>query len=401
MLEVTERAAGAEVDFDSILEGVKEVARKAGGRRAEIDAARKFPVELFEEVEATGAFKLLQPKEYGGLDLSLKEMNQLVFEGARGLGSLGWLMMVGTASSIGSGLFPEETVRKITTDFPNLRIRGVIAPKGAAVPVEGGYRITGRWPFGTGGPNPTHVAGNCFIVDDSGKPTFDADGHPRMVIAMAPADQGKFLDTWHVLGMRGTDSVDIEMNDVFVPEAMTYDLHHLHCVYDIPAAHLPLRVTLSFPHCAVALGIAAGAIDDLVELGKTKRSSMNPKQLLSEDPVYRHEFGQMILRYESAKALLDQFTEKAWQAGVEGRELSAREILVCRLMANHITNECIAVVDWAYTRVGSSSLYDGSSLQTRFRDIHVASQHASCHTDAYRLLGASENGVHLTPHELF
>ncbi|HEY0958883.1 MAG TPA: acyl-CoA dehydrogenase family protein [Novosphingobium sp.] len=389
------------MDFDAVLNGVKRVAEKAAAQRAEIDAARKFPLDLFEEIEATGAFKLLQPKEYGGLDLSLKEMNQLVFEGARGLGSLGWLMMVGTASSIGSGLFPEETVRKITTEFPNLRIRGVIAPKGVAVPVEGGYRISGRWPFGTGGPNPTHVAGNCLIVDENGKPKFDENGDPQMVIAMAPADKGKFLDTWHVLGMRGTDSVDIQMDDVFVSEAMTYNLHHMHCVYDIPAAHLPLRVTLSFPHCAVALGIAQGAIDDLVELGKTKRSSMNPKQLLSEDPVYRHEFGQMILRYEAANALLDQFTDRAWQAGVEGRELTPREILTCRLMANHITNECIAIVDWAYTRVGSSSLYDGSSLQTRFRDIHVASQHASCHTDAYRHLGAAMNGVELTPRELF
>ena len=401
MLDVTERVSGDHADFAEILAGVKRVAAKAAERRAEIDAARKFPVELFEEVEATGAFKLLQPKEYGGLDLTLKEMNQLVFEGARGLGSLGWLMMVGTASSIGSGLFPEETVRKITTEFPHLRIRGVIAPKGVARPVEGGYRISGRWPFGTGGPNPTHVAGNCLIVDEHGKPIFDENGDPRMVIAMATADNGKFLDTWHVLGMRGTDSVDIQMDDVFVPEAMTYDLHHLHCVYDIPAAHLPLRVTLSFPHCAVALGIAQGAIDDLVELLKTKRSSMNPKQLLGEDPVFRHEFGQMILKFEGAQALLDQFTEKAWQAGVDGRELSQREILVCRLMANHITNECISIVDWAYTRVGSSSLYDGSSLQVRFRDIHVASQHASCHTDAYRNLGAVMTGVELAPRDLF
>lgn len=99
--------------------------------------------------------------------------------------------------------------------------------------------------------------------------------------------------------------------------------------------------------------------------------------------------------------MLYTWVDHIWQVGAEKRDLTPREVLTARLMANHITSECVAIVDWAYTRAGSSAVYDGSSLQVRFRDIHVATQHASCHTDAYRNLAAAMLGVELTPRELF
>jgi alkylation response protein AidB-like acyl-CoA dehydrogenase len=239
------------------------------------------------------------------------------------------------------------------------------------------------------------------VVGQDGVPVMDDHGHPELVMAAVRADEATFLDNWHVLGMRGTDSCDVEIKDVFVPQAMSWKLMEMQCVYDIPAAYLPLRVVLSFPHCAVALGIARGAIDDMVELGKTKRASMNPAQLMGDDPVFRHEFGQQMLHYEAASAMLWQWVDRIWQAGVDQREPSQEEVLTARLMANHITSECVKIVDWAYTRAGSTPVYDGSSLQTRFRDIHVATQHASCHTDAYRHLGAAMLGEQLTARELF
>lgn len=401
MPDVKDRPRQDPTDFAQVLAGVRQVAARAAARSGEIDAARKFPVDLYDDLEATGACRIMTPGEFGGLGMGLREATEAVFEGARGNGSLGWLMMVGTSQSIGNGLFVEETVRMLTRDYADVRIRGVIAPKGTARVVEGGYRISGRWPFASGGPDPHFVAGNCLIVGDDGRPVLDADGHPDLVLAMVPAGDGRFLDNWRVLGMRGTDSCDVEIDDIFVPEAMSWKLHHMHCVYEIPAKYLPLRVVLSFPHCAVALGIARGAIDDMIELGKTKRASMDPGKLMGEDPVFRHEFGQQMLRYEAASAMLWQWVDRIWQAGIDKREPSAEEVLTARLMANHITSECVHIVDWAYARAGSTPVYDGSSLQTRFRDIHVATQHASCHTDAYRHLGAAMLGVELTPRELF
>jgi alkylation response protein AidB-like acyl-CoA dehydrogenase len=193
----------------------------------------------------------------------------------------------------------------------------------------------------------------------------------------------------------------VRAKEIFVPKSMTFSLLEPSTCFDTPVARLPLRVALAFPHCALALGIAQGAMDDLSTLSVTKRASMNPTATLSSDPVFRFELGRQTMRLAAAKALMEQRARECWQAGEEHRTLTPQEILTTRLMAHHITEECVKIVDWAYTTAGSSSIYDSSSLQVRFRDIHVATQHASCHTDPYRLLGALALGEQLTPQELF
>lgn len=400
MLKTTDGAKDAAHPFGDILEGVRAVAVKTAARRDEIEKARKFPADLYDELEATGAFRLCAPKEYGGLELTLGETNELVFEGARGMGSLGWLMMIGIAQSFGTGLYPEETVRRIFGEKQDLRTRGVIAPRGMAVPVEGGYFVSGQWPFASGGPGTDYVSGNCIVME-GGQPKIGPSGTPEAILAMMPASEVEFLDTWHVIGMRGTDSCDVRVKDVFVPSEMTFDLHHAVTCFDTPASRMPLRVALSFSHCALALGIAQGAIDDVLALARTKSASMNPAAKLRDDLLFRDGLGRQHVRLSGLRAMLDRITEQCWTTAGERREFPPDLILTARLMAHHITTDCLAIVTWAYTAGGSSSVYDGSSLQVRMRDMHVATQHASCHPDPYRLLGAALLGEELTPAELF
>jgi alkylation response protein AidB-like acyl-CoA dehydrogenase len=164
---------------------------------------------------------------------------------------------------------------------------------------------------------------------------------------------------------------------------------------------LVTRVVLALGHCCVALGIAEGALEDIAELAKTKRAAMNPLALLAEDPVFRHSLGERALRLASVRALLDQATERAWQAGLARRPLSARETLEGRTMAGYVTAECVKIVDAAYTMAGSVSLYDASPLQRRLRDIHVATQHVAATGESYRTLGAVLVGAELSAMELF
>lgn len=390
----------SEADYPAILAGVRKVAAQCAERAEQIDRDRKFPADLYDALEATGAFRLCGPKRFGGLELTLGQANELVYEGARGTGSMGWLMMVGVSQSIGGGLYPEATVEALYgMDHPP-RTRGVIALKGMAVPVEGGYRVSGRWPFASGGPNPDIVSGHCVVLED-GAPRIGPEGVPETLMAMMPAGEVRFLDNWHTIGMRGTDSCDVVAQDVFVPREKTFSLLSAQTCFDTPAARLPLRVALSFSHCALALGIAQGALDDIARLAETKSASMNPMQKLRDDVLFRHELGRKTVQLEAARAFLDQFTEMAWQAGVDRRELTPKETLTGRLMAGFITGQCTEIVDWAYTRSGSTGVYDGSSLQMRMRDIHVATQHASCQPDGYQLLGAAMLGEELSPRELF
>ena len=395
MSQVQQQATG----FVEVLDGVRRVGAKVAERAIEIDEKRQFPEDLYDELEATRVFDALTPRDLGGLELSLREIGEIIVEGARANGSLGWLLMIGSAQGIGFGKFSENRVRELLEQYPQLRSRGVFAPKGKATPVDGGFRVTGQWPFASGGPNPHVMSGNCMVYRD-GKPSMGPEG-PEMIMVLMQADELETLDTWHTLGMRGTDSRDYAANDVFVPADMTLDMYTAKSFYDTPPARLPTRVALATPHAAVAVGIAEGALDDVTEIAKNKRAAMNPSALLADDPVFRHALGEQTLRLTAAKAMLYQTTEQLEEAASERRQLTPKETLVGRSMAAYITHECVKVVDAAYTFGGSEPVYEGSSLQRRLRDIHVATQHIAASPEAYRILAAAVLGVELSPRELF
>jgi alkylation response protein AidB-like acyl-CoA dehydrogenase len=393
-------AVAPDSTFPGVLAGVRRVGEEAAGRADELDQLGEFPKDLYEDLIATDCFLAMVPRALGGLELSLAQVNELIIEGARANGSLGWLLLIGIPFPWLLGLLPEKTAAQLVADNPRLRCRGAIAPKGVAVPAEGGYIVSGQWPFGSGGPHPDLVGGNCVVLEN-GAPRMGPDGVPDTVLAMFPAAQVEFLDTWQVLGLRGTDSRDFAVREVFVPEHMTLNAFTSTNSFDTPPSRLPLRVVLAMGHASVALGMALGALEDITGLAQTKRAAMNPAALLADDPVFRHALGEHALRHAAARALLDRVTENAWQAALSGRPLSPRETLEGRTMAGYITAECVKIVDAAYTMAGSASLYDASPLQRRLRDIHVATQHFAVTSEGYRTLGALLVGQELTPMELF
>ena len=388
-------------DHAAVLEGVRKVAAKAKLLGDKIDEDRAFPLDLFDELMTTNAFLAMAPRDFGGFDMPLELINESIIEGARANGSLGWLMMVGTAQSVGYGSRTKSISQKLVgSKERRTRTRGVIAPKGRAVPVEGGYIVNGQWPFASGGPQPDYVSGNCLVFRD-GKPSIGENGMPEAIMALVPAKDVEFLDTWYVLGMKGTDSCDVAVKDLFVPEEMTHNVYAAKSSYNNPIGYLPLRVILSTGHVSVALGIAYGALDDIIELSKTKSASMNPNQKLRDDPIFRHALGEHSLRLTAMRSMLDQVTTKIWSAGAAHRGLTPEETLTGRLMSAYITQECVKIVDWAYTAGGSTSVYNNSSLQRRFRDIHVATQHAATFTDGYRTLAGVLMGETPSAADLF
>jgi alkylation response protein AidB-like acyl-CoA dehydrogenase len=386
--------------FTGVVEGLKKVESDAARRADEIDELRSIPPDLFDDLVATGFFQSLFPKAYGGYELSLSQVNEMLIGGARANPSLGWVMMIGGHGGPLLGMLPMESVTKLLDGRPAPRLRGAVAPKGVAVPVEGGYVVSGQWPFASGGPAPDLVLANCLVIE-GGAPRFNPAGVPETVVVFVPASDVEFLDTWQVLGLRGTDSCDFAMKEVFVPEDMTANIFTSTNCFDTAPLRLPIRVYLATGHASFAIGVAEGALEEIAELAKTKHAAMNPSMRLADDPVFRHIIGENSLRLASVRALLDRTTETAWEAGVSGRKLSPAETLVGRTMAGYITAECVKIVDAAYTLAGSVSLYDASSLQRRLRDIHVATQHVAATGEGYRTVGALLVGDEMTPMDLF
>jgi len=154
------------------------------------------------------------PRSHGGLEFSLAEINALTIEAAKANGSLGWILLIGIPSPVIFGLLTPDAVAELMAQYPRARGRGTIAPKGVAVPTDGGYVVSGQWPFASGGPHPDIVVANCIVMDN-GNLRMGPNGAPELVLAVLPAAQVEFLDTWHVLGLRGTDSCDYAVRDLF------------------------------------------------------------------------------------------------------------------------------------------------------------------------------------------
>jgi len=378
---------------------IAELVPEIAARGPEVEERRAIPVDLFDALVATGCFGAHLPTTHGGLALPLPEVNSIIEMIARADGSLGWVTMIAISTPPAVALFSKDCFDEVYASGPNPYLRGALAPKGMATPVDGGYLVNGQWPFASGGPQPRYVMGTC-VVCDNGEPRRTPLGLPEMLQAMMPAAEVEFLDTWHVAGLRGTDSCDFIAHDLFVPQQSTTNVFTATPCADIPLARVPLRVVFATAHGALAVGIAHGALDDIGTVAATKRPAMNPTKRLAADTVFQHTLGEQAIRLQAARALLNHHSELVWTAATTGHDLTAAEILAARSMAAYVTNLCVGVIDTAYTLAGSTSLYDTSSLQRRLRDIHAATQHLAATTETYRTLGALLAGEPVPPQAL-
>src|SRR4051794_27062219 len=173
-----------------------------------------------------GVFRMLVPEAVGGLERDPAELVATVTDLARGDGAAGWCAAIGSSSGLLAAYLPQESAREIYAD-PRAISGGVFAPHGRATRVDGGFSVTGRWPFATGSMYCDWLMGGCIV---------EGDDPPMPTLMIAPAAQVTIHDdTWDSMGLRGTGSHDIEMRELHVPAERAASL-----IGDRPAADGPL-----------------------------------------------------------------------------------------------------------------------------------------------------------------
>jgi alkylation response protein AidB-like acyl-CoA dehydrogenase len=203
-----------------------------------------------------------------------------------------------------------------------------------------------------------------------------------------PAREAQILDTWKVVGMRGTGSHDITVSDVFVPADHTLDIFFGQSSVPGPLFRFPL-LEFSLHIAAVALGIAQGALDDLIKFVGTKKQRLYASTSLAETPLVQYRLGHAETTLRAARAFLHAEAGRVWQFAVTGEEVDTG-VLTTRILATNswVAQTCAAIVDTCYTVGGGPSVYESSSLQRRLRDIHTLTQHASLSESALTKNGA-------------
>jgi alkylation response protein AidB-like acyl-CoA dehydrogenase len=330
-----------------------------------IEDERRLPPEAVRALVEAGVFKLMVPKELGGAQTTAGTLLSVIEDISRADGSAGWCAMIGASSGLMSAFLDEAVAAEVYGPADAISC-GVFAPMGRATKVDGGYRVSGRWPFASGCEHSSWRMGGVFVEGPEGQP-------PTVRSVLFSAEQTRVVDTWNVSGLRGTGSHDLEVSDVLVPDARSFSLSS-------PARHeggvyrLPFFGVLASGVAAVTLGIARAAIDSIIALAK-KKTPFGSKRGIAHRELVQLHVAQAEAKLRSARAFLYLSVRDAENEVEAHGKASLRGRALLRLAASHAATESAAAVDLAYEAGGATSIYAKHPLQRHFRDVHVATQH--------------------------
>jgi alkylation response protein AidB-like acyl-CoA dehydrogenase len=373
---------------ESVLGAIRDLAPAISGRAAEIEAARRVPGDLLDQLIQAGCFRVLLPASHGGLGAELPAALRVFEALARSDASVGWTVMVGSSAWVDLAGLPRASFDRLFAADRHAIVAGVINPAGRISPVDdgtGGYRVTGRWGFASGCEHADWLWGDC--VEEPGDGAGPEHGAPRLRGAVFSPDQVVIEDTWAVSGLAGTGSHHFRATDVDVPADMTFAIDAGEPCLDEIIVHVPPPALFAVEIASVAIGTAQGALDDILGLapGKVPLLASAP---LAANALFQFELATADTDLRAARALLDETAGSLWTTAASGRPLTLEERARVRATAVWVTDRAAAAVDVAYRAGGGSSIYADCPLQRRLRDVRAITQHFLVKRDTLTTAGA-------------
>jgi alkylation response protein AidB-like acyl-CoA dehydrogenase len=347
----------------------------------EAEASATLPPATVQALDDAGLLALKLPAVLGGAEADL--VTQLeVLEAVTYIDtSAGWCTLIGAAAIAGPGAFlADEAVAQIFAGGRVPRAAGAFMPSGQAVPVDGGYRVSGRWAFASGIRHAQWVSATARVVSDGAA----APALRRMVM---PVSAVRIHDNWQVMGLQGTGSCDFSVTDLFVPEHFSWDAQRARPQRGGPLYRLGMPAFVANEHVAFALGVGQRALDTLCDLAQSKQRGYGPGSTLAARPAVQRALGEGELRLRAARALAVETYEKAWATVCAGQTLSPRVQAELRSVATFATEVALDVTTQMFRYSGGAALYTTSVLQRCLRDINAAAQHLMVSDAAYENYG--------------
>ncbi|MBP2292745.1 acyl-CoA dehydrogenase family protein [Azospirillum rugosum] len=358
---------GAEV-FDALLADIR-------ARRGDFERQRHISPDIIDRFKAMGVYRALVPKRYGGDEKSPLDFLLMVEAIAAADGSAGWVASFGMNPAYLAAL-PPETVEKVWADGPDVVFAGGIFPPQPARKVEGGYSVSGRWQFASG----------CLGATLCGVGIMPEDGQSLPRMAVMPRDRLTIEPNWDVLGLVGTGSHDLVVEDVVVPEEWTFTRGGAPTV-DAPFFRYPSLAFAAQVLSVVTLGLAREALD-VVQDTANARASVTGAPNIGDRPHVQTEIAKAEAKVRAARAFFYEATEDAWQAVLDGGRPTPHQTSMLRLSTTHLTQECAEAVRSAYHLSGMTGTYNAHPLSRLFRDAAMCTQHAFMGAITYQNAGA-------------
>ena len=354
--------------------GLREVVR---GEAAEAERQRTLTPAIVDGMWSSGLMQAFNPAPAGGHEPGFAEMIETWIEMAWQDGSFGWVGIANLPSSFAAAAYlPDDGFAEVFTAHDNrVTMGGQFFPNGQGVAVDGGYRLTGAWQFGSGTGHAEYVAAGFVPVRD-GEVTWVAEGLPEMRVAILPRADVTFDDGWFVQGLKATGSYDYHVQDLLVPEARTFPLFTTEPLRGSSAAfRMGMMPVTAAGHAAWALGVAKSMLDDVEDLAATKYR-MSDMASLASRPTFQKGLAHHVAAWRAARLLiLDAFTTAESEVAA-GQELTPRLRADMRVAAVYATDVARSCAEWAHLVAGTSSIREGTRLERAFRDIYTGTQHA-------------------------
>lgn len=363
------------------LEAVRALAPRIREASTTIERERRLPAWLVQALKDAGVIRMPMPRAWGGPELDPLRQLEVVEELSRADSAVGWCAMIGSDGGYYSAFLEDSVGRQLYRDLDHVTA-GLLSPAGRADVVPGGYRVSGRWSFGSGCQHAELLVGGVMVFDE-GSPRLDDMGAPEWRVAYLPRERCEILDTWHTMGLRGTGSHDYLATDVFVPVEHTFSFQEppRRCG---PLYALPGMFMSNMP--GVPLGIARAALDYVTVLAAEKL--MVPRMhLMSSEPRVQAAMAQAAAIVGSARAYMVDTLRELWRTLCAGDLPSQRQRATYRLAVLHAFRASRDAVQILYDTVGASAFYTRSPLERHLRDVQTASQHITAQLKTYEPVG--------------
>jgi alkylation response protein AidB-like acyl-CoA dehydrogenase len=354
--------------YAEALERARAVAPMLRERVAETERLRHLPAENVADLLENGLYGVMTPKRFGGSELGSETMIDVTIELASACPSTGWVHMLWTAHMWLLAMFPPETQEELWSN-PNTLASSIVNSVGDVVPVDGGYRWTGRGFFSSGVDHCNWLTAAVPIKREG------VEGPPERRWLLIPREDIEIVDDWYTVGLKGTGSKTILVNDAFIPERRTVsnvDIEeglapgsqlHSHPMYKaISAANFTAAMA------APALGVARGFLRAYEERLRSKSSAIDDGLIVN------------MARYSNAVAQVDAVHAVTLQnarryACQPARDVSSEERARCRRDQAFTAQSARKAVNTLYEECGGSGLFDSSDFQRLWRDANAAAAH--------------------------
>jgi len=365
------------------IEAAKKIAPRLAERAAQAEQIRRIPQESIKELNDSGLLRLMQPKRYGGSELGLGVLMDVVLEVCKGCSSTAWVYSNLASHSWNIGQFELQAQEDMWADDPfALAATGLAFPCGKATPVAGGYQVSGKWPFGSG------VDASTWML--VGAMTEQNGGAPQRRFFLIPQSDFKSLDNWQAYGLTGTGSHDVQMEGAFVPEHRSVSAEIFAAGQNLPGAKLysnklfqmPTFAAFAYVLSIVPLGTAKAAVEQFTQTMRNRAGTYTGSRIAELSSVQAR-----IAEAAACVEFAETVVRRDWtdlENAVQDSEFPSMETkLRWKRNAAFATSLAVRAIDALMPAAGAAGLSLHLPLQRQFRDIHAASSHIGLTWDVH------------------